>query len=120
MPQVLLTTTGTVSGQDVIYDMSNKGSNRGNGVIAYLDVELGGGSMTYSVKTYDSAISENYYYYSLEDAGTMSIQTYYLDADGKYRLPLPVTTNEEKVAIEFGPLATATITANFNIDSQYR
>jgi hypothetical protein len=115
----LISTSGEVNGDDVIFDQSAiKGASRGSGIVAYFDYELGAGDSTINVvmKFNDSGVDANFY----DHLAPALIADFNLPAaSGKYRVKLPITLNEDLVKLTVTGLVDGLLNVEFCIDNSF-
>lgn len=115
----LTSTTGTVVSDTVQYDIAALGTARGNGVIAYIDYTKGTESLTMKMKFAETQISDTYFYDTSIDTNVVTIKVLSFTATGLYKLPIPISSNEDSLILEFLGLVDGTLNVEFSINNAY-
>ena len=118
---MLLTNTGTISGQKVIYDKSQiEGTSKGESLYFYLDFVKDGSEVpTFSISVREANLGSNYYTLSYPVTGVMTHTGYTLSATGKYAFSVSTGKNIEYVAVDLSLFTTSTLTVDFGLDNYY-
>jgi len=118
---MLMTNTGTVSGQKVIYNKTEiQGESRGQKIYLYLDfVKDGAETPTLSVSVKETTIGDNYYTLLTPIDGVYTTITHTLSETGKYALDVTTAKSVEYVAVDLSLFTTSTLTIDFGLDNYF-
>lgn len=118
----LTSTTGVVEGSDVKFEITAFGNSRGAGVIAYVDYTKGAGDTLVSLftKFFEARLSEDGFYGIFVNGTSVVKAQYDFDSTGKFRLPIPIASNEDAVLIEVSGLVDGDVNIEFSIDNSYQ
>jgi hypothetical protein len=119
----LTSTTGTVDGSDVTFDITSiRGASRGHGIMAYLDYTKGGSDTAALAFSFQDAGVDSTNYYSLayvDTAAALQPTSISIDATGKYRLPVSIAQNEDVLKVTVSGLVDGDLNIEFGIDNAY-
>lgn len=115
----LTSTTGTVNGSSVTFEITGSGAGKGVGVIAYIDYTKNGDTLTCQASFNDAKIDSNFYNQIQINSLVLENVVFSIGDTGKYRISLPTALNEESVKLTFSGLVDGDLNVEFSKDQGF-